>query len=123
MKKFIIGIGVVAVLLIAFFIVKPRIAESKFEKAEALFKQKKYELAIDGYTSSIAWSGKAQYYNARGLAYEALKKDAEALADFLKATEKDDAAAAYWANLGGAQRRLGKADDALTSVNKSIKLD
>ena len=45
MKKVVVGIGLVVVLAIAFFVVKPRIAASKFEQAEELYKQKKYSEA------------------------------------------------------------------------------
>jgi tetratricopeptide (TPR) repeat protein len=84
----------------------------------------RYDEATASFTNAITLDpSRSEYFNGRGLAWMGLSNLEFALRDFESATaiNPDDASARY--NLACAQARLGRKEDALASLGKSLALD
>jgi tetratricopeptide (TPR) repeat protein len=97
----------------------------KFYKAGNLFvKSNKYEDAIVQFTSAIGIEpSNADYYSARGFAYEKINKNEEAYSDFEKALVFNPKSVSTVINLGKACNLTGKYDEALVLFNRASGMD
>ena len=97
----------------------------KFYKAGNEFVQSmKYEDAVGQYTSAItAEPANADYYFARGKAYEALSKTTEARADFEKAIVFDPKNIDALVRLGAVCNKMNDFSNALVYLNRAAHLD
>lgn len=80
--------------------------------------------AMRAFTNAITLEpGRSEYYNGRGLTWMGIGQLETALADFESATttNPDDASARY--NVACALARLGRKQDAITSLSKAFELD
>jgi tetratricopeptide (TPR) repeat protein len=97
----------------------------KFSKAgDEFMDNMKYEDAVVQYTSAIGIEpSNADYYVARGKAYEMLKKYGDAKADYEKAVVFDPKEADIFVNLGGVCNKMGDYEDAIKYLNHASGLD
>jgi tetratricopeptide (TPR) repeat protein len=97
-------------------------ATNFFLRGNAKFKEKEYYESIKWYTEAILKQSKFPdaYYN-RGLVYQSLEKNEDALADFSKAVEQDAAFAPALFKKSEILQSMNRIDDALTSAQELVK--
>ncbi|MEM9327927.1 MAG: tetratricopeptide repeat protein, partial [Bacteroidota bacterium] len=83
-----------------------------------------YEEAIERYSKAIARNPQDfMFFYNRGVAQQALQKHYEAIADFNRSLELNDAYSNSWNRLGLAKYRLGDYNNAIPDFSKAINLD
>lgn len=99
-------------------------AEEAKTKGNTAFQQKRYQQAIDHYTTAISISGdQTAYFSNRCAAYQVLQMYHEALVDAETCTKLDPKWVKGWFRLGSCLMLLGKEPDALNAFAEGLKLE
>ncbi len=99
-------------------------AKRSFRAGEDFVENLRYEDAIVQFTSAIGLDpSNADYYEARGKAYEMLNKFDEAYADFEKAMVFEPKEVDLMVDLARVCNKMGKYDDALALLNKASGME
>ena len=95
-----------------------------FKAGNALMESLKYDDAVVQYTNAIGLEpSNAEYYSARGLAYENLGKFNEAYTDFGKSVIFNSKDVEEVIKLGRVCNKMGKYNEALALLNKATGMD
>ena len=102
--------------------------ESIKNKANEIFKQKKYEEAIEEYTKVLEFDPKNKKFNSiilanRALCYQKLKKNTEALRDSNQSVKLNPYYARGYVKRGNVYMELNMYDDAKADFQKAKELD
>lgn len=99
-------------------------AETWINKGDALYKQGKYDEAIQAYDEAIRLNPQAlTAWNGKGRTLQTLHKYDEAINSYDKAISLDPKNYYAWINKGGSFYDWGKYQDALVYYEKAIELD
>jgi DnaJ family protein C protein 7 len=102
--------------------------ESVKNKANEIFKQKKYEEAIEEYTKALEFDPSNKKFNSiilanRALCYQKLKKNTEALRDSNQSVKLNPYYARGYVKRGNVYMELNMYDDAKADFQKAKELD
>ncbi|XP_060203109.1 uncharacterized protein LOC132631552 isoform X3 [Lycium barbarum] len=98
-------------------------ANSEKELGNELFKQKKFNEAIDCYSRSIALSPTAVAYANRAMAYLKIKRFQEAENDCTEALNLDDRYIKAYSRRSTARKQVGKLKESIEDVEFALRLE
>lgn len=84
--------------------------------------QKKFDLALEDYSSAIKYKAGHATYNSRAKLFFQRNEDEKALLDYDKAIQLHPSAE-YYVNRGAAKAKLGRTAEAFDDINKGLSLD
>ena len=124
MKKSLIYIGIaLLVLIVAFFIAKPRVANNAYQKAVVLADSSLYELAMNKVDFALMLSTKPEYLDLKGLILQKTGADSAAITFFDRAIALDSTVASPFLNEGVSLKNLQQWEPAIVYLNRAISLD